>query len=55
MARKRDDLVPIGEVFSDLGGPMKAIREASPGARRGFTQTDQVNQLVRSAYGLSPP
>ena len=46
MARKRDGLVPIGEVFSDLGGPVKAIREASPQARHHFTQADQVNQLV---------
>ena len=29
MQRKRDGLVPIGEAFSDLDGPVKAIREAS--------------------------
>ena len=46
MAHKRDGLVPIGEVFSHLGGPVKKLRDASPRARRGFTQTDQVNQLV---------
>ena len=46
MQRKRGELVPIGEVFSDLGGPVKAIREASPQARHHFTQADQVNQLV---------
>ena len=46
MARKRDGLVPIGEVFSDLGGPVEAIRDASPQARHHFTQVDQVNQLV---------
>ena len=46
MAREPDGLVPIGEVFSDLGGPVKAIRDASPQARHHFTQADQVNQLV---------
>ena len=30
MQRKRDGLVPIGEAFSDLDGPVKAIRKASP-------------------------
>ena len=34
MQRKRDGLVPIGEAFGDLGGPVKAIRDASPQARR---------------------
>ena len=37
MERKRGELVPIGEVFSDLGGSVKALREASLQARRGFT------------------
>ena len=46
MQRKRDGLVPIGEAFGDLGGPVKAIRETPPQARRGFTLADQVNQLV---------
>ena len=46
MERKRNGLVPIGEVFSDLGGPVQAIREASPQARHHFTLADQVNQLV---------
>ena len=32
MQRKRDGLVPIGEAFGGLGGPVKAIREARPGA-----------------------
>ena len=49
MARKRDGLVPIGEVFSDLGGPVKAIREASPQARHHFTRFDQVNQLIEAS------
>ncbi len=29
MWRKRGELVPVTEVFSDLAGPVKAIREAS--------------------------
>ena len=46
MKRKKTGLVPIGEIFSDLGGPVKAIRDASPPALHHFTQADQVNQLV---------
>ena len=49
MARKRDGLVPIGEVFSDLDGPVKEIREASPQALHHYTQVDQVNQLVEAS------
>ena len=47
--RKRDRLVPIGQAFSDLGGPVKAIREASPQALHHFTRFDQVNQLVAAS------
>ena len=46
MQRQRGELVPIGEAFGDLDGPVKAIREASPQARHHFTRADQVNQLV---------
>ena len=46
MQRQRGELVPIGDALADLGGPVKAIREASPQALHHFTQTDQVNQLV---------
>ena len=49
MARKRDGLVPIGEVFSDLGGSVKEIRDASPQAVHHFTRFDQVNQLVEAS------
>ena len=49
MVRKRDGLVPIGEVFGGLDGPVKAIREASPQAIHHFTQVDQVNQLVEAS------
>ena len=46
MEHKRDGLVPIGEVFGGLNGPVKAIREASPQALHHYTRFDQVNQLV---------
>ena len=46
MERKQDGLVPIGEAFGGLGGPVKAIRDASPQALHHFTQVDQVNQLA---------
>ena len=49
MARKRDGLVPIEEAISDLGGPVKDLREASPQALHHFTQVDQVNQLVEAS------
>ena len=37
MQRKRDGLVPIGDALSDLGGPVQALRETPPPARRGFS------------------
>ncbi len=46
MQRQRGELVPIGEALADLGGPIQALRETPPPARRGFTVADQVNQLV---------
>ena len=49
MKRKQDGLVPIGEVFGDLGGPVKSIREATPQALHHFTLSDQVNQLVSAS------
>ena len=49
MARKRGELVPIGDALADLGGPVKAIREASPQALHHFTQADQVNLLVNAS------
>ena len=49
MARKREGLVPIGEVFGGLDGPVKELREASPQAVHHFTQADQVNQLVEAS------
>ena len=49
MARQRGELVPIAEVIADLDGPVQALRKTSPPARRGFTQADQVNQLVSAS------
>ena len=49
MARIRNGLVPIGEVVSDLGGPVAAIRDTSPQALHHFTRFDQVNQLVSAS------
>ena len=48
MQCQRGELVPIGEVVADLGGPVKAIRDATPQALRHFTQADQVNLLVEA-------
>ena len=47
--QRKDGLVPIGEALGDLGGPVKAIREASPQAVHHFTQADQVDQLVEAS------
>ena len=49
MQRQRGGLVPIGEAFGGLDGPVKAIREASPQALHHFTRFDQVNQLVSAS------
>ena len=46
MARQRGELVPIGDALSGMGGPVAAIREATPQAVHHFTQADQVNLLV---------
>ena len=46
MERKRDGLVPIGEAFGGLDGPVKAVRKTTPQARHHFTRADQVNLLV---------
>ena len=46
MERNRGGLTSIGETISGLGGPVKALREASPQAVLHFTRFDQVDQLV---------
>ena len=47
MERKPGELVPIGDALADLGGPVKAIRDASPQALHHFTR------LVLVQIGLS--
>ena len=49
MQRKRDGLVPIGEAFGGLGGPVKVLRDASPQAVHHYTRFDQVNALVSAS------
>ena len=49
MQRKRGEFVPVREALSDLGGPVNAIRKASPQALHHFTQADQVHQLVEAS------
>ena len=49
MQRQRGELVPIGDALSGMGGPVEAIRDATPQAQRGFTVADQVNALVRAS------
>ena len=40
--QRKQGLVPVTEAFSDLLGPMKSVREATPQAAFHFTQADQV-------------
>ena len=47
--QRQQGLVPIGEVFGGLDGPVKVIREATPQSLHHFTQADQVNQLVTAS------
>ena len=47
MQRQRGELVPIGEVVSGLGGPVKALIPSRP-PQRHFTRADQVHQLVNA-------
>ena len=49
MQRQRGDLVPIDEVIGGLGGPVQALREASPQALHHYSRFDQVNQLVEAS------
>ena len=49
MERKRDRLLPIGEVFGGRDWPVQAIRAASLLAPHPFTRFDQVDALVRAS------
>ena len=48
MQRQHSELVPIGDALSGMGGPVEAIREASPQARHHFTRADQPARGQRS-------
>ena len=37
MERKRNGLVPVGEVFGGLGGSMKELQDSPEGALRAYT------------------
>ena len=41
--------------LADLGGPVKAIRDATPQALHHFTQAAQVNQLVGASEADPEP
>jgi hypothetical protein len=50
MQRQRGELVPVGEALADLGGPVKAIREATPvkgGVNLDHFGGAKVDQLVK--------
>ena len=49
MQRQRGELVPIGDALSGMGGPVAAIRAATPQSLHHFTLADQVNQLVSAS------
>ena len=49
MQRQRGELVPVAEVVSRLGGPVAAIRAATPQGLHHFTRADQINQLVSAS------
>ena len=49
MQSKRGELIPVGKIIGGLSGPVQALRETPPPARRGFTVADQVNQLVSAS------
>ena len=51
MQSKRDGLIPIGEALADLPGPIQALRETPPPARRGFTLADQ-QAARRAGFGV---
>ena len=56
MQRQRGELVPIGEVVTDLPGPVQAIRKSPPPAARRplHPLADQVDQLVSGPAKRTP-
>ncbi len=55
MVRKRNGRVPMGEVFSVPGGPVKKALERSPQARHHCTRLDQVDPLAGASESNSDP
>ena len=49
MQRKRGELVPIGDAFSDLDAPVKAIHDATPQALHHLIQVDQIATALEHA------
>ena len=49
MKRQRGGLVPIGEAFGGLGGPVKVLRDASPQAVHHLVQVDQIAAALEHA------
>ena len=54
MQRKRGELIPRGDAVSELDVPVPGIPTACPQARGGFTQADQVDQLVGASEAAEP-
>ena len=40
-AEQTRQLIPVGKIIDGLSGPVQALRETPPPARRGFTLADQ--------------
>ena len=55
MQSKRDDLVPVAEALFDLGGPVQALRDASPQALHQFTTHLVTAFTPHLALGLIRP
>ena len=58
MQSKQDGLVPIGEALADLGGPVAALRDASPqalyhSAPKGFARSSVGRSAVQPAQSTS--
>ena len=54
MQRQRGELVPIGEALADLGGPIQALRETPPPARRGFHRCRSGKPILVGASEADP-
>ena len=52
MERKRNGLVPVGEAFGDLGGSLKALREARRGLSNRTAPCPAKWAIVRGSGGV---